>query len=597
MQKADAIFAVMQARGKKGQIVERLYRMLFNRELYLQAYAKLYPNKGAMTPGANQETADGMSIAKIDSIIDAIKSERYQWTPVRRTYIPKPNGKKRPLGMPTWSDKLVQEVIRSILEPYYEPQFSEHSHGFRPNRGCHTALKEIQHTWTGIKWIVEGDIRSYFDNIDHSVLLKILREKINDNRFIRLIEGLLKAGYMEDWKFNKTYSGAPQGGVLSPLLSNIYLDRLDKHIERLIKEYDKGSRKASNPEYQRIREYKRRAVKNGDREKAREIRKQLRSLPSKDPNDPNYRRLKYIRYADDFMIGIIGPKSEAEEIKRKLGEFLKERLNLELSEEKTLVTNASQETARFLNFEIKAQMSNTKITKTTRQRATNGRIALLIPNDVIEKKSQPYLRNGKAAVLGYQLVNTDFSIVGDYQSKFKGLYQYYAMATNVSKLNHLKWIMQQSLMKTLAAKHKSSSRKMYTAYATRVKTDEGKTLKCIQVIIERDGKKPLIAKFGGFSLQRRTNWEMMDQLPLPMNSLRSHTEILQRLLRDQCEVCGSKEKVEVHHIRKLEDVKGPKNARTDWKRYMASRQRKTLVVCQKCHNLIHAGKPLPALGN
>src|ERR1051326_631564 len=183
-----------------------------------------------MTKGASPETADGMSLAKIDAIIEALRFERYRWTPVRRTYIPKKHGKVRPLGIPTWSDKLLQEVIRLILEAYYEPQFSDCSHGFRPKRGCHTALREVHRTWNGTTWFIEGDISQYFDSLDHEVLLQILAENIHDGRFLRLIGELLRAGYLEDWKFNKTLSGSPQGGVVSPILSNIYLDRLDKWV-------------------------------------------------------------------------------------------------------------------------------------------------------------------------------------------------------------------------------------------------------------------------------------------------------------------------------------------------------------------------------
>ena len=598
MQNANAIFAVMQVRGEKGQPVERLYRMLFNRDLYLQAYAKLYSNQGAMTPGATPETVDGMSVDKIDCIIEAVRYERYRWTPVRHTYIKKANGKLRPLGLPTWSDKLLQEVMRSILEAYYEPQFSEHSHGFRPNKGCHTALMEVQKTWTGVKWIIEGDISQYFDTIDHMVLLGILREKIHDNRFINLIQGLLKAGYMEEWKFNRTYSGTPQGGVLSPLLANIYLDKLDKYADEIINAYNNGTKRAHNPEYDRLFHQKAIAVKKGNKESAQGLMRQMRAIPARNPNDPNYRRLKYVRYADDFMIGVIGPKSDAKEIKRKIGNFLKDSLKLKLSEEKTLITCASQEAAKFLGYEIKSQSSSTKLAQRpdkSLMRSVSGRIALLVPKSVIEKKGTPYLRNGKTIHLPYLMINTDFSIVVEYQTKFRGLYQYYALATNVSKLNYLKWIMEESLMKTLAAKHKTSMRALYAKYATRVQTDKGKFLKCVQVTVERDEKKPLVARFGGFSLERKHVWEIDDQTPKPMSG--SHTEILQRLLADCCEICGSTDEIEVHHIKKLSDIKGVKNESTDWKKLMASRQRKTLVVCKKCHKNIHAGKPLPALAN
>jgi group II intron reverse transcriptase/maturase len=587
----------MQKRGKDGLPVERLYRLLYNKDLYLQAYAKLYPNKGAMTPGATPETVDGMSMDKIDSIIEAIKHERYHWTPVRRTHIKKANGKLRPLGLPTWSDKLLQEVIRSILEAFYEPQFSEHSYGFRPEKGCHTALMQVQNTWTGVKWLIEGDISQYFDTIDHIVLVNILREKINDKRFINLIQALLQAGYMEDWNYHATHSGTPQGGVLSPLLANIYLDKLDKYVLEITKAYNKGTKRALNLEYKRLTNRKYTAVKNGDRELAKELTKQMRTMPCGDPNDPNFRRLRYVRYADDFMIGIIGPKSDAEEIKRKTGVFLKDKLKLKLSEEKTLITNASNETAKFLGYEITSQSCNTKIT-TIDSRATrsiNGKFALLLPKSVVEKKSKPYLRKGKTISLPHLTINSDYSIVVEYQMALRGLYQYYALATNVSKLGHLKWIMEESLMKTLANKHKTSKRAMYKKYATRVQTDKGKTLKCIQVTVQRDGKKPLIARFGGFSLERKQSWEIIDQKPKQIN--RKHTEILQRLLADHCEICDATDEIEVHHIRKLSDIKGKKNERTDWKKLMASRQRKTLMVCKKCHDLIHAGKPLPALNH
>jgi len=597
MQNADTLFAVMRSRGEKGQPVERLYRMLFNQNLYLRAYAKLYHNRGAMTPGATTETVDEMSLKKIDSIIEAIRYERYQWTPVRRTYIRKANGKLRPLGLPTWSDKLLQEVIRSILEAYYEPQFSLHSHGFRPQKGCHTALLEVQHTWTGIKWIIEGDISSYFDNIDHTVLLEILREKINDNRFIRLIQGLLKSGYLEDWKYNKTYSGTPQGGVLSPLLANIYLDKLDKYAEETVKAYNTGTKRKPNREYEKLVRRRRKAFSEGKKEEAKKLLQQMRTMPSQDTKDPHYRRMKYVRYADDFMVGIIGPRSDAVEIKRKISEFLQEKLKLKLSEEKTLVTDVHREAAKFLGYEIKRQHSDTKLSPMVgrhTRRSANGIMSLRVPKSVFVKKSAPYLQNGKPIHLTHLMVNNDYTIVAEYQTKLRGLYQYYALAVNVSQeLYHLKWVMQQSLLKTLAAKHKASAKVMYDKYATKVITDDGKNLNCIEVSVERDGKTPLVARFGGFSIARKKVWNINDQTPQPVNSRR--TELLQRLLADQCEICGSTEMVEVHHIRKLADVQGTKNESVDWKILMASRKRKTLVVCKKCHRMIHAGKPLPAL--
>ena len=223
MRNAETILGIIRNRGTRGLPVNDLYRQLWNPNLYLMAYGRIAKNDGALSPGATPETADGMTMEKIDAIIEALRFERYRWTPARRVYIPKADGKRRPLGLPTWSDKLLQEVMRLLLEAYYEPQFSDRSHGFRPKRGCHTAFTEITRTWTGTTWFIEGDIAGCFDNIDHKVLLEILGEKIQDNRFLRLTAQLLRAGYLEDWRLNATYSGTPQGGVVSPILANVYL--------------------------------------------------------------------------------------------------------------------------------------------------------------------------------------------------------------------------------------------------------------------------------------------------------------------------------------------------------------------------------------
>ena len=255
-----------------------------------------------MTEGATQETADGMSLEKIESIIQALRQERYRWTPVRRTYILKKNGKKRPLGLPTWSDKLLAEVIRSILEAYYEPRFSSHSHGFRPNRGCHTALQEVIQKGRGTKWFIEGDLCACFDKIDHTILLDILAEHFQDNRFIRLITHLLKAGYLENWKFNTTLSGVPQGNIVSPIMSNIVLDRLDKYVEQqLIPAYTRGRLRKINPSYNRLAVIACKARKEGNWEQVHKLKRQIQSMPSYNPNDPDFRRLWYVRYADDCV--------------------------------------------------------------------------------------------------------------------------------------------------------------------------------------------------------------------------------------------------------------------------------------------------------
>ena len=300
MATAETVMAVYSDRGKKGLPLEGVYRQLYSRDLHLRAYGRIYRNNGAMTPGVTAETVDAMSLEKIDGIIDALRREAYRWSPARRTHIPKKNGKKRPLGLPTWSDKLVQEALRLLLDAYYEPRFSSHSHGFRRGRGCHTALREITQRWRGVKWFIEGDIKGCFDNIDHDVLLETLSENVQDNRLRRLVSNMLKAGYMENWRYGETLSGAPQGGVASPLFSNIYLDKLDRFVEEtLLPIYNRGDRRRNDPQYKAIINAAQRAGDKGDHEGATRLRKQAQSMPSRDPEDPDFRRLWYVRYADD----------------------------------------------------------------------------------------------------------------------------------------------------------------------------------------------------------------------------------------------------------------------------------------------------------
>jgi len=587
MRDAETVLAIVRERGKQGLPLEDVYRMLYNPDLYLRAYGRLYKNQGAMTKGATDETVDAMSLAKIEHLIGEVRHERHRWTPVRRVYIPKKKGGQRPLGLPTWEDKLLQEVMRSILEAYYEPQMSEHSHGFRHNRGCHTALQEIQTNWTGSRWFVEGDIAKFFDTMNHDVLLAILAEKIHDQRFLRLVRHLLESGYLEEWTFNKTLSGCPQGGVISPILSNIYLDKLDQYVEHvLIPKYTRGEKRADNPYYTQLRGKARYLRRKGRIEEAKELRKQFQKLPSVDPHDEGYRRLHYVRYADDTLFGFVGTRQEAEEIKQQLSHFLQETLKLEMFQEKTLITHASTHAARFLSYHIVNQQNDTKQTK--KRRSANGHIALLVPPDVVESKCTPYLRAEKPIHRTEMLDDDDFIIIERYQQEYRGIVQYYLLAQNVSWFWKLHWIARRSLLKTLAYKHRTSMMVQVQKYKASFQTKDGTTYRCLEIQVQREGKKPLVARFGAIPLKRLKVTTIVDQIPLYQRTER--TELVKRLLADICELCGSRENVEVHHVHKLADLEKGKKDRPRWVKVMIARRRKTLVICRRCHRAIHTGQ-------
>jgi group II intron reverse transcriptase/maturase len=557
MQNAETVLDVLRERGRRGRPLERLYRQMFNPQLYLLAYGRIYANKGAMTVGVTRETVDGMSLGKIDRIIEAMRFERYRFRPVRRTLIPKKNGKTRPLGLPTWSDKLVGEVVRLLLEAYYEPIFSDRSHGFRPGRGCHTALREVAHTWTGTTWFVEGDVADCFGSLDHEVMLSTLAQNIHDHRFLRLVRTMLTAGYLEDWVWHETLSGAPQGGVASPILSNIYLHRLDRFVETvLIPEYTRGHLRNRNPEYRKVEYAIVQARRRGDRSELRSLYRQLHSLPSQDPADPGYRRLRYCRYADDTLLGFAGPKAEAEQIKQRLAVFLRDELKLTLSQEKTLITHARTGRARFLGYEVRVAGSDRRTrrpspTDRRNRRSINGTIALHVPKDVITAKSVPYLARGKPARRNPIINEDDFTIIGKFGAEYRGIVQYYLLAGDVHRLHRLCWVMETSMLKTLASKHRSTVSKMAAKHKAKIATPHGPRV-CFEASIARDSRNPLIARFGGIPLKRQKTAILIDRQP--HRPLYPHKQLITRLLRGRCELCEQTEHIEVHHIRKLADL-------------------------------------------
>jgi len=599
MQKANQILQAIRKLGEKRIPLTRVYRNLYCEELYLAAYDKIRRNKGALTPGTEDDTADGFSIRDVRKLIELLRNEQFYFRPSKYTEIPKKHKGKRPLGIPNFTEKLMQEVLRMVLEAYYEPRFRESSHGFRPERGCHTAMTDLKRKFVGTTWFIEGDIKGCFDNIDHEILMEILARDIHDGRLLNLIRLGLQAGYMKEWEYHKTYSGTPQGGVLSPLLSNIVLHELDVYIEDVLKpQHTRGKERRTNPEYQRVTRQIRKARQQNDTERVDSLTQQRRQLPRGKTDDPNYRRLKYIRYADDFILGYIGSKPEAVAIKQAIGVFLRDKLNLTMSNEKTLITHARTEHARFLGYAISVQQANDKIARNqanqSQLRSVNGTIRLGVPYGLATEKAKRYQRGGKPVGEPTLLFHSDAQIIESFQRRFRGLAEYYKYAVDRIRLGELQYVMEVSLVKTLAEKYKISVRQVYRKYRSKLEVDgfEYKTL-AVEVPTTRGtrlinwGAIPLkVVKVGLEPIEDRKPFELKY----------ARTDLIQRLQANTCELCGSHNNIEVHHVRKLADLKhrwAGRKSKPKWVVRMIAIQRKTLVVCQKCHVDIHAGRPTP----
>ena len=419
--------------------------------------------------------------------------------------------------------------------------------------------------------------------------MNILRENIRDNRFLRLIEGALKAGYCEEWKFHPSLSGSPQGGIVSPILSNIYMDRLDRYVqETVIPDYTRGKERKANPTYKNLRGQAAYYRKKGNLERAKTIRREFQKLPSGQPDDPEYRRLRYSRYADDFLLGLAGPRREAEEIRERIATFLGTELQLTLSAEKTLITHACTGRARFLGYEIGIMDSQIKFDH-RKTRNVKGKIGMYIPEDVLQAKRKRYTRDGKPVHRTEVIDDSDYDIITRYQWEYRGLVNYYGLAQNLERLSYIRWMMETSLLKTLADKHQSSVVKQAKRLKSTEKTLEGPR-KCLRLVVQREDKKPLVAIFGGLSLKRRKKPVIKDQFLTAY--IRRTSEIVERLVNDTCEICGAKEYVQMHHIRKLRDLnKQGKREMPLWMKLMISRKRKSIPLCKKHHDETHHPGP------
>lgn len=607
MQSPNTIVSILSNKSSQNAEYQfkRLYRILYNKEFYYFAYSEMAPKSGNMTAGMDNKTLDGFKKETVVELIQKLKDFSYQPKPVRRVYIPKKNNssKKRPLGIPSIEDKLVQYIIKYILEAIYECKFSEHSHGFRCKRSCHTALRDISKNYRGTKWFIEGDIKGFFDNINHQVLINILRRNIKDENFIALINKFLKAGYLENWQFHKTYSGTPQGGIISPILANIYLNELDKYMENLSQEFARGKpqdRKISH-EYQSLtyqlakirREnkaswsIKTKSEKKYALKEVQKLKVERSKYPLYDPKDESYKKLAYIRYADDFIIGIQGSKADAIYLKSKIKDFLSECLKLELSDEKTLITHSSDK-ARFLGYDVSIRRSidmkrdKNHVTKKT----LNYKVSLMIPTEVWQQK----LRTLKVLKIKKGANNEeiwspihrpelmcvdDLEIITKYNAEIRGLYNYYKYADNSTVLQKFRYIMEYSMYKTYAGKYKSSIGKIKSEYRINGKFAikyETKTGSKMCFFYNEGFRKHNIIK-------ECAEDNEADLLP-DKQWIFGRNSLVNRLLSDTCELCGKQtDKIEMHHIRKMKDLKG----KQQWEIVMIAKKRKTLAVCHDCH--------------
>lgn len=556
--------------------VSDIYKLLFQEKLYEIAYGKLRSNPGNMTPGINPITLDGMNSEWIQETINAMKDGSFQFKPGRRVQIPKPGSdKKRPLTIAPPRDKIVQEVIRMILEPIFEPRFSDNSHGFRPNKSCHTALKQVKTQFGAVTTIIEGDITKCFDSFDHQVLIDLIKREINDERFIQLIWKAIRAGYMEFHTTEHSIIGTPQGSIISPILSNIYLSELDKFVEELKASYDKGTRARINPVYKSLENKRQRANKAGDFQTGIQLLKQMQLVKSRLPNDPNFRRLYYVRYADDWIIGIRGPLTDAKGILLQIKSMLN-TLKLDLSEEKTKITNPRKVSALFLGTEIRiSRHFKATLGKHNQMIKSVSQIRLLAPMSKIFSKLHSAgfldLTNKRGIPKFLWLPNEKDDIIKLYNSVIRGYTNYYSFTHNYPRVaSSIEHILRTSCARLLAAKFKIHS-------VARVIAKYGMNLK--------GGDNVGLIK----PSYKTQTWNFKTQPSDKIKAMYTPHLAPHPLSGLTCAKCGTDEHIEMHHVRLLSDL-NPKLSEID--KLMAKRRRKQIPLCRACH-LDHHKKEKP----
>lgn len=590
---------LQQLNSKKEWINHDVYRLMYREDLYIIAYERIKSKPGNMTPGTDAETLDGFSLATIQEIIQEMRTEQFHFRPVRQQLIPKPNGKMRKLGIPCVRDKVVQEVMHMILEAIYDSPsasyFQETSHGFRPAHSCHTALREIRTHWTAVNWYIEGDIRACFDELDLHILVQLLRKKIQDERFLNLIWKMLKAGYLDLHGTKKeSLVGSPQGSILSPILANAYLHELDVFIEHLREQHEKGAIKRDNPEWCKLIYQKNRMVaRQQTKTKAfKSLMKQIRKTPSKVVNDPDYLRLRYLRYADDWLIGLCGSHAQAEQIKEAVKCFLRDHLKLTLNEEKTHITHARTEEAFFLGTrlsignggEAKVVQQKTSKGKTIKRRSTGWATIMKAP---IDKLIGRLNSRGFCTATGeptskrlWTQLDAD-QIIQLYSGVNRGLQNYYRFTDNWKHLSRIQYILKFSLAKTLAQKYRISVPGVFQRFGKELsyslKDERGKADRKVSFYLNRDWTKNKLA------FQGRTHRDV--DVIRTVIRLRTRSK-----LGKPCCICGEAEgQIEMHHVRHIRKLSNKRIA-TGFNRLLRAMNRKQVPVCSDCHRKIHRGE-------
>ncbi|MFL1529050.1 reverse transcriptase domain-containing protein [Pseudomonas sp. O230] len=591
------IETLRKANADPNFVNDRIYRLMFKEDLYIAAYEKIKSKPGNMTAGNDGTTLDEFSIRTIRNIIDKMRDESFAFRGARRVLIPKANGKTRELSVAPPTDKVVQEVMRMILEAIFEPTFSDNSHGFRSGRSCHTALKQIREQWSGVTWVIEGDIKGCFDNISHEKLVTQLETRIKDERFVNLIRKSLKAGYFDKGAYFSGTIGTPQGSIISPILANIFLHQLDRKVEGLIQEHEMGKedKKALNPAYRKLlsrRSYlqgKIARLEGTEREAAiAEIRAISNASLQMSPtlvSDNGFIRVKYVRYADDWVVGINGPKHLAEKLRAEIGEHLS-TAGLELSLEKTHIRHAKTEKAKFLGTSLRVGSEKPKIMKVIRNGAVfRKRVAGWTPimyapvRELVEKLHAKGFCNskGEPTAINKWILLDDIQIVEQVGAVWRGISNYYSFVDRFSMLTRIQYILQHAAAKTMAAKHRSSRSKIFSKHGAslrvRVKNAAGEVIRQVEF--------PLIRKWASSPNRFKTG-------TVDVNFLERNLRLRTRSkLGSPCVICASDDRVAMHHvkhIRKLgQEVKG-------FTRVLAILNRKQIPVCHECHHKIHRGK-------